>query len=131
MYGLLMDDIVKMSAGNFICHQIKIFTEINISEKQRGSIDYFGQRNLHRICVLGNEENIRGHITQDTVLVRMETISRHAVKYRTEKYFKNKLIKNFTYFDLGKKVNLNPAPNGHQTSSFISIFLSIITRKSM
>ena len=33
----------------------------------------------------------------------METISRHAVKYRTEKYFKNKLIKNFTHFDLGKK----------------------------
>ena len=33
----------------------------------------------------------------------MEAISRHAVKYRTEKYFKNKLIKNFTYFDLGKK----------------------------
>ena len=61
--------------------------------------------------------------------MQMETISRHAVKYRTEKYFKNKLIKNFTYFDLGK-VNLNAAPNGHQTSSFISIFLSIITRKS-
>ena len=33
----------------------------------------------------------------------METISRHAVKYKTEKYFKNKLIKNFTYFDLAKK----------------------------
>ena len=33
----------------------------------------------------------------------MENISRHAVKYKTEKYFKNKLIKNFTYFDLGKK----------------------------
>ena len=32
----------------------------------------------------------------------METISRHAVKYRTERYFKNKkkLINNFTYFDL-------------------------------
>ena len=48
-------------------------------------------------------------------MVQMETISRHAVKYRTEKYFKNKLIKNFT---------------GHQTSSFISIFLSIITKES-
>ena len=35
--------------------------------------------------------------------MQMETISKHAVKYRTEKYFKNKLIKNFTCFDLGKK----------------------------
>ena len=57
MYGLLMDDIVKMSMGNFICHRIKIVTEINILEKQKGSIDYFGQRNEHRICVLGNEED--------------------------------------------------------------------------
>ena len=28
-------------------------------------------------------------------------------------------------------MNLNAAPNGHQTSSFISIFLSIITRKTI
>ena len=40
----------------------------------------------------------------------METISRHAVKYRTEKYFKNKLIKNFTYFDLGKKSEFKCSP---------------------
>ena len=57
MYGLLMDDIVKMrrnSWGNFICHQIKIVTE----RKQRGSIDYLNQRNgPDRICVLGNEED--------------------------------------------------------------------------
>ena len=46
-----------MSAGNFIYNQIEIVTEINILEKQRGSIDYFGQRNGHRICVLGNEED--------------------------------------------------------------------------
>ena len=26
-------------------------------KKQRGSIDYLGQRNGHRICVLGNEQN--------------------------------------------------------------------------
>ena len=34
MYGLLMDDIVKMR-GNFIWHQIKIVTEINILEKNK------------------------------------------------------------------------------------------------
>ena len=56
----------------------------------------------------------------------METISRHAVKYRTEKYFKNKVIPTLIS---ERKVNLNAAPKGHQTSSFISIFLSIITRK--
>ena len=61
MYGLLMDGIVKMRwilAGNFIYHQIKIITEINILEKkQRSSIDYLGQRNGHTICILGNEED--------------------------------------------------------------------------
>ena len=40
----------------------------------------------------------------------METISRHAVEYRTERYFKNKLIKNFTYFDLGKKNEFKCSP---------------------
>ena len=34
-------------------------------------------------------------ITQDTFIVQMETISRHAVKYRTEKYFKNLTDKEF------------------------------------
>ena len=62
--------------------------------------------------------------------MQMETISRHAVKYRAEKYIKNKLIKSFTDFDLGKKTELKCTHIGHQTSSFISIFLSIITRKS-
>ena len=55
MYGLLMDDIVKMrrnSFGKFYmlsnqnCHRDKYFRK-----KQRGSIDYLGQRNGHRICV--------------------------------------------------------------------------------
>ena len=51
MHGLLMDD--------FRCHQIKMVTETNILEKkkQRGSIDYLGQRNGHRLWVLGNEED--------------------------------------------------------------------------
>ena len=40
----------------------------------------------------------------------METISRHATKYRTEKYFKDKLIKNFTDFDLGKKTEVKCTP---------------------
>ena len=46
----------------------------------------------------------------------METISRHAVKYRTEKYIKNKLINNFTDFDLRKKTELKCTP--HRTSNF-------------
>ena len=41
----------------------------------------------------------------------MEAVSRHAVKYRTEKYFKNKLIKNFTDFDLGKKTEFKCTPD--------------------
>ena len=40
----------------------------------------------------------------------METISRHAEKYRTEKYYKNKLIKNFTYSALGKKSEFKCSP---------------------
>ena len=61
MYGLLMDDIVKMtriSCGKFYMlpnqnrHRDKYFRK-----KQRGSIDYLGQRNGHIICVLGNEED--------------------------------------------------------------------------
>ena len=39
-------------------HKIKIVTVINILEKtKRDSIDYLGQRNGDRICVLGNEED--------------------------------------------------------------------------
>ena len=66
-------------------------------------------------------------------MVQMETISSYTVKYRTEKYFKNKLTKIFAYFDhiSERKVNLNAHPSGHQTSSFISFFISIITRKSI
>ena len=61
MYGLLMDDIVKMrrnSCGKFYmppnqnCHRDKYFRK-----KHRGSVDYLGQRNGRRICVLGNEED--------------------------------------------------------------------------
>ena len=48
--------------------------------------------------------------------MQMETISRHAVKYRTEKYFINKLIKNFTDFDLGKKTEFKCTP--HRSSNF-------------
>ena len=51
-----MDDIVKMrrnSCGKFYMSKMKIVTDINILEKQRGSRDYLGQR----ICVLGNEED--------------------------------------------------------------------------
>ena len=57
----------------------------------------------------------------------METISRHAVKYRTEKYFKNKpiknfkLIKNFTYFDLGKKSEFKCSP---QRASNVKLYFS-------
>ena len=40
----------------------------------------------------------------------METISSHTVKYRTDKYFENKLIKNFAYFDLGKKSEFKFTP---------------------
>ena len=40
----------------------------------------------------------------------METISSHTVKYWIEKYFKNKLIKNFAYFDLGKKSEFKCTP---------------------
>ena len=60
MNRFLMDDIVKMrwnSCGKFYMPQIKIVTEINILEQNRGSRDYLGQRNGHRICVLGNEED--------------------------------------------------------------------------
>ena len=32
------------------------------------------------------------------------------MQYRTEKNFKNKLIKNFTYFDLGKKSEFKCSP---------------------
>ena len=85
-----MDDIVKIrrnSYGKFYipqnqnCHRDKHFRT-----KQRGSRDYHGQRNEHRVWVLGNEEVsflnwktnnitskttniIRRHITQDTVIV--------------------------------------------------------------
>ena len=61
MYGLQMDDIVKMrrnSCGKFYVppnqnrHRDKYFRK-----KQRGSIDCLGQRNGQRICVLGNEED--------------------------------------------------------------------------
>ena len=56
---ILMDDIVKIrrnSYGKFHipqnqnCHRDKYFRT-----KQRGSRDYFAQRNGHRVCVLGNE----------------------------------------------------------------------------
>ena len=40
----------------------------------------------------------------------METISSHTVKYKTEKYSKNKLIKNFAYFDLGKRSQFKCTP---------------------
>ena len=46
----------------------------------------------------------------------METISSHTVKYSTEKYFKNKLIKNLIYFDLGKKSEFKCTPQ--QSSNF-------------
>ena len=63
MYGLLMDDIVKIRRNscrkfymppnqNRHVHRDKYFRK-----KQRGSIDYLGQRDGHRICVLGNEED--------------------------------------------------------------------------
>ena len=52
----------------------------------------------------------------------METISRHAVKYRTEKYFKNKLIKNFTYFDLGKKSEFKCSPQRASNVKLLSQF---------
>ena len=61
MYGLLMDNIVKMrrnSCGKFYMlpnqnrHRDKYFRK-----KLRVSIDYLGQGNGHRICVLGNEED--------------------------------------------------------------------------
>ena len=51
----------------------------------------------------------------------METISRHRVKYRTEKYFKNKLIKNFTYFDLGKKSEFKCSP---QRASNVKLYFN-------
>ena len=63
MHGLLMDDIVKMrrnlcgkfyKTSNQNRHRDKYFRK-----KQRGSINYLGQRNGHRICVSGNEED--GH----------------------------------------------------------------------
>ena len=34
------------------CHRDKYFRKT-----KKRSIDYFGQRNEHRICVLGNEED--------------------------------------------------------------------------
>ena len=61
MFGLLMDGIVKMtrnSCGKFYIppnqnrHRDKYFRK-----NQRGSRDYLGQGNGHRICVLGNEED--------------------------------------------------------------------------
>ena len=55
----------------------------------------------------------------------METISSHTVKYRTEKYFKNKLIKNFAYFGLGKKSEFKRTPHRAPNLTFISLFLSI------
>ena len=51
----------------------------------------------------------------------METISRHAVKYGTEKHFKNKLIKNFTYFDLGKKSEFKCSP---QRASNVKLYFN-------
>ena len=62
MYGLLMDDIVKMrqdSRGKFYmlqnqnCHRDKYFRK----NKEVASRDYLGQRNGHRISVFGNEED--------------------------------------------------------------------------
>ena len=49
----------------------------------------------------------------------METISRHAVKYRTEKYFKNKLIKPTLISE--RKVNLNAAP---QRASNVKLYFN-------
>ena len=61
MYGILMDDVVKMKRNscrkfymstNQNCHRDKYFRK-----KRRGSVDYLGQRNGHRICVIGTEED--------------------------------------------------------------------------
>ena len=54
----------------------------------------------------------------------METIFSHTVKYRTEKYFKNKLIKNLPTLISERKVNFNAHPNRHQALFHFSFQLS-------
>ena len=61
----------------------------------------------------------------------METISSHIVKYRTEKYFKNKLIKNFGYFwSWEREVNLNAPPTGIKLQALFHFSFQLSQRRA-
>ena len=52
-----MDDIVKMRlnlCGNFICHKIKIVTEINILEQNKEVAGIISAKEMGTESVLGN-----------------------------------------------------------------------------